>query len=208
MDAFTRLTGIAAPLRMRNVDTDMIVPKQFMKTVERTGLAAGLFYNLAVAPDGSRIPEFVLNREPFTHASILVAGENFGCGSSREHAAWALHEFGFRCIIAPSFAEIFRLNILKNGILPLTLPTADVEAIFEVIEADPHRTMTVDLTELTLTDGSGQTRTFAIEPAARARLLAGLDDIAWTLQHAASITRFEDHQRTSLPWLYRPPIPS
>ena len=202
MDAFTRVTGIAAPLRMSNVDTDMIVPKQFMKTITRTGLAEGLFYNLAVAPDGTRIPEFLLNREPFTHAAILIAGENFGCGSSREHAAWALHEFGFRCIIAPSFAEIFRLNVLKNGILPLALEAPVVEALMTSVERDPARTVTVDLEAQTVTDGFGVCRAFTVAASDRARLLAGLDDISWTLQHAAAITEFERGQRVALPWLY------
>ncbi len=204
MEAFRRLTGIMAPLPMINVDTDMIIPKQFLKTVKRTGLGVHLFEELRRDPDtGAEVGEFVLNREPYRDARILVAGENFGCGSSREHAPWALLDFGIRCVVAPSFADIFNNNCFKNGILPVSLPQEQVDLLL-ADASDPHRaTATVDLDDCEIRRAGNEAEpiSFEIDPFRRNCLLNGLDDIGLTMQRVGDIDRFEAAHRASRPWL-------
>ncbi len=203
MQAFTKLTSIAAPLPMMNVDTDMIIPKQFLKTIKRSGLGEGLFFELRFDQAGREIGDFVLNRAVYRNAAILIAGENFGCGSSREHAPWALLDFGIRCIIAPSFADIFYNNCFKNGILPVVLPKADVDALSALVSQQPEVAITVDLTAQTV-DAPGITpMRFEIDPFRKHCLLHGLDDIGLTMQKAAAIDSFEVRQRAECPWLFR-----
>lgn len=202
MERFTKLTGLAAPLPMANVDTDMIIPKQFLKTIKRTGLAKGLFHDLRFDQDGNAVADFVLNREPYHRAKILVTGANFGCGSSREHAPWALLDFGIRCVIAPSFADIFYNNCLKNGILPVRLPEPEVDRLMAQAEQAAEPVMTVDLKRQEVVGTDGGVVPFEIDPSHKHCLLNGLDDIALTLEKAASIDAFEDKQRQSQPWLY------
>ena len=201
MQKFTSLTGVAAPLPMINVDTDMIIPKQFLKTIKRTGLGKNLFDEMRYNPDGSEKPGFVLNRPAYRKASILVAGANFGCGSSREHAPWALLDFGIRCIIAPSFADIFFNNCFKNGILPIILPRQQVDVLMAAAEQGGGAIFTVDLhrQEITLPDGC--TINFEVDPFRKACLLGGLDDIGLTLRKADKIAAFEAQQRSERPWL-------
>ena len=203
MDKFTTLTGTAAPLAMDNVDTDMIIPKQFLKTIKRSGLGEGLFYEMRYDESGNRIDDFVLHRPAYKDARILVAGKNFGCGSSREHAPWALLDFGFRCVIAPSFADIFYNNCFKNGILPIALPQADVDKLMDDAERGANAVITVDLEKQEITGPDGGCIKFDIDPFRKHCLLEGLDDIGLTLQKAAAIDGFEAQQRTSSPWLYR-----
>lgn len=205
MKPFTRLDGTAAPLMdkgkpMSNVDTDMIIPKQFLKTTERTGLAKGLFYELKTKPDGSPDPDFVLNRPQYAKASILIAGDNFGCGSSREHAPWALLDQGITCIIAPSFADIFHNNCYKNGILPVRLP-ADVCERLAAEAGGPNHLFSVDLENQTVTTPSGEVHPFDVDPGRKANLVAGLDEIGASLTAAPEIDRFEAHRRLTTPWL-------
>ena len=201
MDRFTTLTGVAAPLRMVNVDTDMIIPKQYLKTIQRTGLGRGLFDEMRRRDDGSEDPDFVLNRPAYREAEILVAGENFGCGSSREHAPWALLDFGIRCVIAPSFADIFHSNCFKNGILPITLPPEQVDALMRDAERGSNARMTVDLEAQTVSSSDGQVFPFEIDPHQRRCLLEGLDDIALTLERAPAIDAFEDQAAQARPWV-------
>ncbi len=196
MQKFTILKGIAAPLPVPNVDTDKIIPKQYLKTIERTGLGKYLFDEIRFTSDRKEIPDFVLNKEPYRKASILVAGENFGCGSSREHAPWALLDFGIRCVIAPSFADIFYNNCFKNGILPLALPANDVAALMK--EAEAQKEITVDLPAQKVENFS-----FDIDPFRKHCLIEGLDDIGLTLAHQTDISAFEQQQKGSQPWLYR-----
>ena len=204
MQPFRTLTGIAAPLRMIDVDTDRIIPKQFLKTIRRTGLGANLFNDLRYTPDGAEIADFVLNRKPWRKAEILIAGENFGCGSSREHAPWALLDFGIRCVIAPSFADIFYNNCFKNGILPVTLPEAAVADMLDQSEQGDNARFTVDLERNRVTAPDGSEMGFEIDPFRRRCLLEGLDEIGLTLENAAAIDGFEAARRASLPWLDRP----
>lgn len=204
MESFTRLTGIAAPLPMINVDTDMIIPKQFLKTVKRTGLGAHLFEDMRRDPDsGEEIEDFVLNREPYREASVLVAGENFGCGSSREHAPWALLDFGIRCVIAPSFADIFHGNCFKNGILPVVLDKETVDSLMEDAQVPDTATLTVDLESQEIhRSGDGKDAiSFEVDPFRRRCLLDGLDDIGLTLRRVADIDAFEQRHQASHPWL-------
>ncbi len=201
MQPFRTLTGIAAPLRMINVDTDRIIPKQFLKTIKRTGLGVNLFNDLRYTPDGAEIPGFVLNRNPWRNAELLIAGANFGCGSSREHAPWALLDFGIRCVIAPSFADIFYNNCFKNGILPVTLPEQTVENLLDQAEQGGNARFTVDLENSAVTPPDGDRVTFAIDPFRRHCLLNGLDDIGLTLQKAPAIEAFETSRRAAQPWL-------
>ena len=201
MEPFRTLTGVAAPLRMINVDTDRIIPKQFLKTIRRTGLGAHLFNDLRYAPDGAEVADFVLNREPWRRARILIAGDNFGCGSSREHAPWALLDFGIRCVIAPSFADIFYNNCFKNGILPVSLPEAAVASLLEQAEAGDNARVTVDLENETVTAPDGERIAFEIDPFRRRCLLEGLDDIGLTLRKAAVIDAFEAKRRARQHWL-------
>jgi len=200
MQTFVRLSGIAAPLPMMNVDTDMIIPKQFLKTIKRSGLATGLFYEMRYDAAGVRNADFMLHRAPYDRAVILVAGENFGCGSSREHAPWALLDFGIRCVIAPSFADIFYNNCFKNGILPLTLPREQVDRLMAA--AGAGQALTVDLPAQTITLADGQSLPFDIDPFRKTCLLEGLDEIGLTLQKAPTIDAFEARQRAGCPWLY------
>ena len=201
MTPFRKLTGIAAPLRMINVDTDRIIPKQFLKTIRRTGLGANLFNDMRFAPDGAEIPDFVLNRAPWRGAEILIAGENFGCGSSREHAPWALLDFGIRCVIAPSFGDIFYNNCFKNGVLPVTLPGETVGALMDRAEQGSNARFAVDLEACEVVPPDGAGIGFEIDPFRRHCLLEGLDDIGLTLEKAAAIDAFEAARRIDRPWL-------
>jgi 3-isopropylmalate/(R)-2-methylmalate dehydratase small subunit len=202
MQKFTKLTGIAAPLPMINVDTDMIIPKQFLKTIKRTGLGVHLFEEMRRTPDGVEIPDFVLNKEPWRKAEILVTGENFGCGSSREHAPWALLDFGIRCVIAPSFADIFYNNCFKNGILPIRLPQEKVDLLLDDATRGANAKITVDLENQTITGPDGGTIHFDIDPFRKECLIKGLDDIGLTLVKAAKIDDYEARQKATQPWLY------
>ena len=202
MDKFTTLTGIAAPLPMVNVDTDMIIPKQFLKTIKRSGLGVNLFDEMRYDRDGNEIPEFVLNRPAYRNAEILVAGDNFGCGSSREHAPWALLDFGIRCVIAPSFADIFYNNCFKNGILPIVLPQEEVDKLMEDAERGANATLTVDLEKQTIEGPDGGSISFEIDPFRKHCLLNGLDDIGLTLEKDAKIGGYEEQRRQTAPWLF------
>jgi len=202
MQKFTTLRGVAAPLPMINVDTDMIIPKQFLKTIKRTGLGKNLFDELRYETDGREKPDFVLNQPAYRKAQILVAGENFGCGSSREHAPWALLDFGIRCVIATSFADIFYINCFKNGILPIRLPQADVDLLMDDAKRGSNAIITVDLENQVITGPDGGLLRFEIEPFRKHCLLNGLDDIGLTLEKAASIDAFEARDRLTRPWLY------
>ncbi len=202
MEKFTKLTGVAAPLPMVNVDTDKIIPKQYLKTIERTGLAVGLFYDLRHDEAGNPIDGFVLDQPAYRHARILVTGANFGCGSSREHAPWALLDFGIRCIVAPSFADIFRNNCLKNGILPITFPEDRVEAFMDDARGGEGAVFTVDLETQEITRPDGGVVRFDVDPFRKHCLLNGLDEIALTLDKAAAIDAFEAGQRVRQPWLF------
>jgi 3-isopropylmalate/(R)-2-methylmalate dehydratase small subunit len=191
MEAFKKHIGLAAPLDRINVDTDQIIPKQFLKGIERTGFENFLFYDWRFLDNGDPNPEFVLNAPRYQTASILVAGANFGCGSSREHAPWALQQYGFKAIIAPSFADIFRGNSFKNGLLPLTLPTHVIANIIEQIEVQKGYTLTVDLESQTVTQPNGTSHVFEIGEFQKQCLLNGLDEIGWTLQFEAQISAYE-----------------
>ncbi len=202
MDKFTTLTGVAAPLPMINVDTDMIIPKQFLKTIKRTGLGKSLFFEMRYDDNGAEKPDFVLNRPAYRESKILVAGDNFGCGSSREHAPWALLDFGIRCVIAPDFADIFYNNCFKNGILPIKLPKEDVAKLLDDAERGANATVTVDLINQTITGPDGGEIRFEIDPFRKHCLVNGLDEIGLTLQKASAITTFESSQKSEKPWLY------
>ncbi len=201
MDRFTTLTGVAAPLPMINVDTDMIIPKQFLKTIKRTGLGANLFDEMRFRDDGSENPDFVLNKQAYRAAEILVAGDNFGCGSSREHAPWALLDFGIRCVIAPSFADIFYNNCFKNGILPIVLPQEEVDKLMEDAERGANAVLSIDLEAQEIRGPDGGVIRFEIDPFRKHCLLNGLDDIALTLEKEAAIARFEARRSQAQPWL-------
>jgi len=200
MKPFTQLTGTAAPLPIANIDTDQIIPKQFLKTVSREGLAKGLFYDLKTKADGSPDSDFVLNKPAYAKASILIAKENFGCGSSREHAPWALLDQGLTCVIAPSFADIFYNNCFKNGLLPVVLPRDVVGRLLDQA-GGPNHIFTVDLAAQTVTAPDGKVHRFDIDQGRKASLLAGLDDIGESLQHAAAIKAFEEKRKLAQPWL-------
>jgi 3-isopropylmalate/(R)-2-methylmalate dehydratase small subunit len=200
MEKFTRLTGVAAPLPMVNVDTDMVIPKNYLKGTERTGLGKHLFAEMRFNEDGSERSDFVLNRPAWRRAEILVAFENFGCGSSREHAPWALRDFGIRCVIAPSFADIFFNNCFKNGILPLVLPKAVCAQLIADAERGANATLTIDLEAQELTRPDGERIAFEVEPSRRSRLLEGLDEIGATVAKAHRIDAFEARVRRSQPW--------
>ncbi len=201
MDRFTTLTGVAAPLPQINVDTDMIIPKQFLKTILRTGLGVNLFDEMRYDDDRAERPEFVLNRPAYRDAEILVAGENFGCGSSREHAPWAILDFGIRCVIAPSFADIFYNNCFKNGILPIALPQEQVDLAMADAERGQNARISVDLERQEITLSDGQVIPFEVDPFRKHCLLNGLDDIALTLEKAASIDAFEARAAQARPWV-------
>jgi len=202
MENFTQLTGVAAPMDMINVDTDMVIPKQFLTTIERSGLGKGLFFEMRFDANGMENPDFVLNKKPYRKAKILIAGDNFGCGSSREHAPWALLDFGIRCVIAPSFADIFNNNCAKNGILLVTLPKQVVAKLMRAAENGANATFTVDLERQTVAGPDGESVKFEIDPFKKHCLLNGLDDIGLTLEHGKKIDGFEGRQKSSQPWLY------
>ncbi len=202
MEKFTTLTGVAAPLPLVNVDTDMIIPKQFLKTIKRTGLGKNLFDEMRYKDDGSENPDFVLNQPAYRNASILVAGDNFGCGSSREHAPWAIADFGIRCIISTSFADIFFNNSFKNGILPIVLPQEDVDKLMDDAKRGANATITVDLEKQEIRGPDGGVIKFDVDPFRKRCLMEGLDDIGLTMQKKPSIDSFEGSQRTAAPWLY------
>jgi 3-isopropylmalate/(R)-2-methylmalate dehydratase small subunit len=201
MEKFTRLSGIAAPLPIINVDTDMIIPKQFLKTIKRSGLGVNLFDEMRYDDDGNEIPDFVLNRPQYRAAEILIAGDNFGCGSSREHAPWAIKDFGIRCIIAPSFADIFHSNCFKNGILPIVLPKAQVDLLMREAEKGANARIEVDLEAQTVTTPEGEVLPFEVDAFKKHCLLEGLDDIGLTLARADAIDAFEARAALERPWV-------
>ncbi|MEO1200127.1 MAG: 3-isopropylmalate dehydratase small subunit [Pseudomonadota bacterium] len=201
MDKFTTLEGIAAPLPLINVDTDMIIPKQYLKTIKRTGLGTALFAEMRYDEGGAETEDFVLNRPAYRSAEILVAGENFGCGSSREHAPWALLDFGIRCVIAPSFADIFFNNCFKNGILPIVLPQEDVDRLMDDAERGANARITIDLEAQEIRGPDGGMIRFDIDPFRKHCLLNGLDDIGLTMEKADKITSFEQRVSSERPWL-------
>jgi 3-isopropylmalate/(R)-2-methylmalate dehydratase small subunit len=201
MQKFTKFTGVAAPLPMINVDTDMIIPKQFLKTIKRTGLGKHLFSEMRYDQAGKENPDFVLNKPAYRKATILVAGDNFGCGSSREHAPWALLDYGFRCVIAPDFADIFFNNTFKNGILPIKLPQADVDRLMDDAQRGANATITIDLEKQEITGPDGGTIRFEIDPFRKKCLLEGLDDIGLTLQKGKAIDAFEAKAKEARSWL-------
>lgn len=199
MEKFTTFEGIAAPLDMINVDTDMIVPKQFLKTIKRSGLGANVFDEMRFRPDGSEIEDFVLNQSDYRKSQILVAGDNFGCGSSREHAPWALLDFGFRCVIAPSFADIFFNNCFKNGILPIALPQAGVDKLMSDAKQGNGTVLTINLEAQIITRPNGEAISFDVDPFRKNCLIEGLDDIGLTLKKSEKIDAFEA-ERNQLAW--------
>ncbi|MHA7850290.1 3-isopropylmalate dehydratase small subunit [Roseovarius sp.] len=201
MEKFKTLTGVAAPMPLINVDTDMIIPKQFLKTIKRSGLGKNLFDEMRFDDDGNERPDFVLNKPQYRDAEILVAGENFGCGSSREHAPWAIKDFGIRCVIAPSFADIFFNNCFKNGILPIALPQDKVDLLMKDAEKGSNARMIVDLENQTVTTSDGETIAFEVDQFKKHCLLEGLDDIGLTLEKASAIDTFEASAATSRPWV-------
>ncbi len=202
MQAFTKLDAKIAPLPLANVDTDQIIPKQFLKTVEREGLSKGLFYDFRFDEEGKVKPDFILNRPEYKGAGVLVAGDNFGCGSSREHAPWALMDFGISCVISTSFADIFYNNCFQNGLLPVVLAPDQVQALMEEAKGGNHM-VTVDLESQSVVSPSGQTFTFQIDPQRKEKMLKGLDAIGETLQAVASIDVYEGKRAISQPWLER-----
>jgi 3-isopropylmalate/(R)-2-methylmalate dehydratase small subunit len=200
MQKFTTLEGVPAPLRMINVDTDMIIPKQYLKTIKRTGLGKGLFSEMRYNDDGSENADFVLNKPAYRNAKIIVADDNFGCGSSREHAPWALMDFGIRCVISTSFGDIFYNNCFKNGILPIRVSPEDLEKLFDDAERGANSTLTVDLEEQVIRGPDGGTINFEIDPFRKHCLLKGLDDIGLTNQKADKIATYEKKQAEARPW--------
>lgn len=207
MRPFTLLRSAAVPLDRANVDTDAIIPAKFLKTVTRAGLGVHLFEAWRYDPSGAEIPEFPLNRPDWRSAQVLVAGENFGCGSSREHAVWALMDHGIRAVIAPSFSEIFYGNSLKNGLLPVVLPREEVSGILERIEREPRMELTVDLERQTVGLRGGKSFRFDIAPFPKRCLLEGLDEIGMTLLHESEIGRYEEERFKVTPWLFRDIVP-
>lgn len=201
MDKFNKLTGVAAPLPLINIDTDMIIPKQFLKTIKRTGLGKNLFDEMRYDEKGNEKPDFVLNKPAYRNAQILVAGDNFGCGSSREHAPWALADFGIRCVISTSFADIFFNNCFQNGILPIKLPQADVDKLMDDASRGSNAVVTIDLEAQEIHGPDGGVIKFDVDPFRKHCLLNGLDGVGLTLQKKAKIDEFEAHQKISEPWL-------
>ena len=201
MDKFNTLTGVAAPLPIINIDTDMIIPKQYLKTIKRTGLGSALFSEMRYKDDGSENPDFVLNKPAYRQSKIIVAGDNFGCGSSREHAPWALLDFGIRCVISTSFADIFFNNCFKNGILPVVLPEEAVKALMDDARNGENARLTVDLEAQTVTAPDGTEYHFDVDPTRKHNLLNGLDDIGQTLERSAAIDAFEATASQSRPWV-------
>ena len=201
MQKFDQLTGVAAPLNILNIDTDMIIPKQFLKTIKRSGLGANLFDEMRFTPEGAEIPEFVLNNAPYRDAEIIVAGDNFGCGSSREHAPWALLDFGVRCVISTSFADIFYNNCFKNGILPIVVSADERDALMADAADTENPELSIDLVAQTIRRPNGVTISFEVDAFRKKCLLEGLDDIGLTMEKNASIDGFESARQTSQPWL-------
>ncbi|NKB54336.1 MAG: 3-isopropylmalate dehydratase small subunit [Rhizobiaceae bacterium] len=201
MDKFTQLTGVAAPLPIVNVDTDMIIPKDYLKTIKRTGLAEGLFAEMRLNEDGSENPDFVLNKPAYREATILVAGDNFGCGSSREHAPWALLDRGIRCVISTSFADIFYNNCFKNGILPVQVSPEELDELMDDANRGSNAVLTVDLENQTITGPDGGSISFEIDAFKKHCLINGLDDIGLTMEKAGSITSYESQLSENRPWV-------
>jgi 3-isopropylmalate/(R)-2-methylmalate dehydratase small subunit len=202
MEPFTTLTGLVIPLDRTNVNTDEITPARFLKTIKRTGFADALFANWRFRNDGTPDPDFVLNQPRYQGVSILLAGDNFGCGSSREHAPWALHDYGFRCLIAPSFADIFYNNCFNNSLLPVTLDEASVQELMAEVEALDGYTLHIDLAAQTVTTPSQRQIHFEIDKFRKEALLNGLDNIGWTLSHNDEIAAYEDRRKKETPWLF------
>jgi len=200
MEKFTVLTGVAAPLKVINVDTDKIIPKQYLKTIKRTGLGKGLFAEMRYRDDGSENPDFVLNKPAYRNAKVLVAGDNFGCGSSREHAPWALLDFGIRCVVSTSFADIFFNNCFQNGVLPIKVKPDELERLFDVAERGANATLTVDLQKQQIQGPDGEIIAFDIDPFRKRCLLNGLDDIGLTLDKEHKITAFEKEAQIKRSW--------
>ena len=200
MQKFNKLTGVAAPMPLINVDTDMIIPKQFLKTIQRSGLGKNLFDEMRYDQDGNEIEDFVLNQPAYRNAQILVAGENFGCGCSREHAPWALLDFGIRCVVAPSFADIFFNNCFKNGILPIVLPQEDVDKLMDDAERGANAVVTIDLENQVITGPDGGSISFEVDAFRKHCLLNGLDDIGLTLEKVEAIDAFEAAMHARQPW--------
>ena len=201
MDKFTQLSGIAAPMPLVNIDTDMIIPKQFLKTIKRSGLGINLFDEMRYDRDGNELPDFILNQPAYRQTQILVAGDNFGCGSSREHAPWALLDFGIRCVISTSFADIFFNNCFKNGILPVVLPQDAVDTLMEDARKGANARITVDLENQTVTTSDGVSFAFEIDPFRKHCLLNGLDDIGLTMEKAPRIDSYETQMAQARPWV-------
>lgn len=201
MDKFETITGIAAPMPMINIDTDMIIPKNFLKTIKRSGLGVNLFDEMRYDDDRNEIPDFVLNKDAYRNAEVLVAGDNFGCGSSREHAPWAIKDFGIRCVIAPSFADIFFNNCFKNGILPIALPQEQVDILMKDAEKGANARMTIDLDAQTVTTSDGEVIKFDVDPFKKHCLMEGLDDIGLTMAKADSIASYEAKTSAERPWV-------
>lgn len=201
MDKFTTLTGIAAPMPLVNIDTDMIIPKVFLKSIQRTGFGKNLFDEMRYNRDGTEIEDFVLNKPQYRNAEILIAGDNFGCGSSREHAPWAIADFGIKCVVSTSFADIFFNNCFKNGILPVVLPQEQVDLLMADAEKGENARMTVDLAAQEITTSEGEVIKFDVDPHRKHCLLEGLDDIGQTMQKKASIDAFEAQASAARPWV-------
>ncbi len=201
MEKFNSLTGVAAPLPLINTDTDMIIPKQFLKTIKRTGLGVNLFSEMRYKDDGSEKPDFILNQKAYRDTQVLVAGENFGCGSSREHAPWAINDFGIKCIIAPSFADIFYNNCFKNGILPIVRSPEEVDVLMKDAEKGSNARISIDLETQTVTSSEGVAFKFKVDSFRKHCLMNGLDDIDLTLEKQTSIQNFEQQAAVSRPWV-------
>ncbi|WP_323768139.1 3-isopropylmalate dehydratase small subunit [Antarctobacter sp.] len=201
MDKFEKLTGIAAPMPLVNIDTDMIIPKQFLKTIKRSGLGVHLFDEMRFDDNGDEIPDFILNKPQYRETQVLVAGDNFGCGSSREHAPWALKDFGIKAVVSTSFADIFYNNCFKNGILPITLPREAVDVLMKDAEKGSNARMIVDLEAQTVTSSDGESFAFEIDPFKKHCLLNGLDDIGLSMEKVASIDTFEAQAAQARPWV-------
>lgn len=201
MDKFTTLTGVAAPMPIINIDTDMIIPKQYLKTIKRTGLGSALFSEMRYNEDGSENADFVLNKDAYRKANIIVAGDNFGCGSSREHAPWALLDFGIKCVISTSFADIFYNNCFKNGILPIVVTPEQLDALSDDASRGSNATLTIDLETQTISGPDGGTINFEIDPSRKHVLLEGLDDIAQTMKSEASISTYETKMDETRSWI-------
>lgn len=202
MDAFKSLNGIVMPLDRTNVDTDAITPARYLKSIKRTGFAEALFGNWRYLPDGTPDPNFVLNHPRYKGASVLLTRENFGCGSSREHAPWALQQYGFKVIIAPDFADIFYNNCFNVGLLPITLKPAEIDELFAEVEDEPLYRLRINLEENTITAPGGRVFNFELDPFKRDALLKGMDNIGWTLQFENAIEDYESKRSTEQPWLY------